>query len=381
MRIAHVTATFPPYFGGTGNVCYHNTRVLAALGHHVEVFTANANGAVDDPAGVIVNRFKPIVQVGNAPLLPQLLRLDRFDLVHLHYPFYTGAEFVSLARLPYVVTYHQDVELSGLLGFGTRLHGRTIGNVVLRRAARLCPTSLDYFSHSTYAALRDLPRSTIVEMPNGVDSQAFQPGPIDQEMRARYGIPPDAFLALFVGAQDRAHYFKGVPTLLRAVARQPMTSLLLAGDGDLRADFERLAAELGISDRVVFAGRVEQNDLASIYRAADLLVLPSETRGEAFGMVLLEAMASGRPVIASDLPGVRSVVVDGIDGFLVEPGNVDALAAKLELFARMSRTERLRFGAAGRRKVEQRYDWERIGRNLEALYLNVLAEKEWRHAS
>jgi glycosyltransferase involved in cell wall biosynthesis len=381
MRVAHVTATFPPYFGGTGNVCYHNARVLAARGHQVEVFTAETHGTIDDPPGVTVHRLKPVIQVGNAPLLPQLLRLQHFDLVHLHYPFYTGAEFVSLARIPYVVTYHQDVELGGLLGYGTRLHGRTIGNIVLRRAAMICSTSLDYFAHSTYAALDTRPECTVVEVPNGVDVQSFRPGPIDQRVRLRYGIPPDACLALFVGAQDRAHYFKGIPTLLRAVAKQPETALLLAGDGDLRSDFEQLANDLGITDRVVFAGRVETAELPSLYRAADLLVLPSETRGEAFGMVLLEAMASGRPVIASDLPGVRSVVDHGADGLLVEAGNSEALAAALATFAQMPRATRLALGAAGRQKVEDRYDWTRIGRKLEALYLEVLAGQEWRHAS
>ena len=381
MRIAHVTATFPPYYGGTGNVCFHNARVLASLGHDVAVFTAEAAGSIVDPAGVTVHRLKPIVQVGNAPVLPQLLRLHRFDLVHLHFPFYTGAEFVSLARLPYVVTYHQDVKLAGLLGFGTRIHGRTFGNVVLRRAARVCPTSLDYFEHSAYSDFLERSSDSIVELPNGVDTRVFQPGPIDTAMRARYGIPPDVCLALFVGAQDRAHYFKGVPTLLRAVARQPKMHLVLAGDGDLRADFERLSTELGITDRVVFVGRVDGATLPSLYRAADVLVLPSETRGEAFGMVLLEAMASGRPVVASDLPGVRSVVSHGADGLLTEAGNVDALVETLGTFQRMSRAERLRLGEAGRCKVEARYDWEQIGRKLEALYFDVLAEQEWRHAS
>ena len=381
MRIAHVTATFPPYYGGTGNVCYHNTLVLAALGHDVEVFTAETTGEVDDPAGVTVHRLKPVVQVGNAPVLPQLLRLQRFDLVHLHYPFYSGGEFVSLSRQPYVVTYHQDVELAGLLGVGARLHGRTIGNAILRRAARICPTSLDYIAHSDYSGLLDLPNGTVTELPNGVDTRVFHPGPIDQAVRTRYGIPPNAFLALFVGAQDRAHYFKGVPTLLRAVASQPETSLLLVGDGDLRADFERLARDLRISERVVFAGRVDTSILPALYRSADLLVLPSETRGEAFGMVLLEAMASGRPVVASNLPGVRSVVESGTDGLLVEPGNVDALAETLQIFARMPPSERFKFGHAGRRKVEERYDWRQIGRKLEAIYLDVLSEKEWRHAS
>jgi glycosyltransferase involved in cell wall biosynthesis len=200
-------------------------------------------------------------------------------------------------------------------------------------------------------------------------------------MRARYGIPSDACLALFVGAQDRAHYFKGVPTLLRAMARRADVHLMLVGDGDLHADFVQLSAELGIADRVRFLGRVETEALPAVYRAADLLVLPSETRGEAFGMVLLEAMASGRPVIASDLPGVRSIVDHGTDGFLVEPGNPAALAETLGRFEHMSRAERLALGAAGRRKVERRYAWDRIGDQLESLYLDVLDERAWHYAS
>jgi glycosyltransferase involved in cell wall biosynthesis len=146
------------------------------------------------------------------------------------------------------------------------------------------------------------------------------------------------------------------------------------GDGDLRPHYEQLTNELGLSERIRFAGRVAGHDLPSVYRAADFLVLPSETRGEAFGVVLLEAMASGRPVIATHLPGVRSVVSDGIDGLLVPPGNHRALSAAIAKLAALSPECRQHMGLAGRRKVEAEYGWERIGDRLEALYREVEAE-------
>ena len=88
MRIAHVTATFPPYWGGTGNVCYYNARELSRRGHEVHVFTA---GVKDAPAeekmeGVFVHRLKPLIQFGNAFFIPGLVKLKRFDIIHLHYP-------------------------------------------------------------------------------------------------------------------------------------------------------------------------------------------------------------------------------------------------------------------------------------------------------
>src|SRR6185437_943323 len=120
VRIALVTATFPPYLAGTGNVCYHNALGLAAAGHDVTVFTAGYPPVGQtDPEGVTVRRLPVVFRLGNAPVLPGLLGMGRFDLVHLHYPFYFGSEMVLLKSLvnhvPYVVTYHQDVLLGGLL--------------------------------------------------------------------------------------------------------------------------------------------------------------------------------------------------------------------------------------------------------------------------
>src|SRR3954454_15616886 len=94
LRIVHVTATFPPYYGGTGTVCYHNTRVLAARGHDVQVYTAAWPGDPDDPPGVIVHRCRALVRIGNAPVLPCLAHLPQDALIHLHFPFYAGGELV-----------------------------------------------------------------------------------------------------------------------------------------------------------------------------------------------------------------------------------------------------------------------------------------------
>jgi glycosyltransferase involved in cell wall biosynthesis len=381
LQIAHVTATFPPYQGGTGNVCFHNARVLAERGHRVHVYTAASPGEPDDPPGVTVHRLRPLIRVGNAPVLPRLARLRAVDLVHLHFPFYTGGDLVALSGAPYVVTYHQDVQLDGWIGGVAALHDRTVGRFVLRRAARLCPTSLDYLRHSAIAELGESFGQRVVPIPNGVDPCRFRPGGIDLEVRRRHGLPERGVVALFVGAMDQAHHFKGVPTLLRALAGLPDVSAILVGTGELVPSYQRLAVELGLGRRLVFAGRVDKDALPAYYRAADLLVLPSETAGEAFGMVLLEAMACGRAVVASDLPGVRSVVSHGRDGLLVPPRNVDALAAAITEIARMPEEARMGMGLAGRAKVEREYDWARIGDLLESLYADAMTDQALRRGS
>ena len=127
MRIAHVTATFPPYYAGTGMVCYRSAAELARLGHEVTVLTASY-GCDDapDPPGVRVRRLAPAVRVGNAPLLPGLLDSERFDVIHLHYPFIFGAEMIRarawMSGVPYVLTHHNDLIGDGARG---RLSTRT----------------------------------------------------------------------------------------------------------------------------------------------------------------------------------------------------------------------------------------------------------------
>jgi glycosyltransferase involved in cell wall biosynthesis len=134
---------------------------------------------------------------------------------------------------------------------------------------------------------------------------------------------------------------------------------VIVGDGDLRPSYEAAAQALGLANRVYFAGRVSDAELPDFYRLADMTVLPSLTMGEAFGLVLLESMACTTPVIARSLPGVRTVVAEGQDGHLIQPGDADALAKKMGCLVEDPNL-RKEFGLRGRMKVESKYAWPKV---------------------
>lgn len=381
LRVAHVSATFPPYRGGTGAVCLHNARELARRGHHLTVLTAAIPGAPahEERDGFTVRRLRPLLRVGNAPVLPGLPgALRGFDLVHLHYPFFGGESAALAARLggvPLVITYHQDVVLGGAMGAVALALRHSAGRVALRSAARVLFTSADYGRASHARPLLRGREARVAALPNGVDSAHFHPAADGAAARARHGIAPAEPVALLVAGLDRAHAFKGVEVLLAALAALPADVRgVIVGDGDLRPAYEATAARLGLGGRVIFAGRVPDAELPGYYRAADVAVLPSTTMGEAFGLVLVEALACATPVIASDLPGVRTVVDHGADGLLVPPSDAPALAAALgELLSHQDR--RRAMGARGRAKVAARYAWPAIGERLERIYRELLAER------
>ena len=364
MKIAHVTATFPPYWAGTGNVAYHNARLLHDRGHEVVVLTASTPRDHEVSFPFEIRRLPAVFRIGNAPFTPGLVgALQGFDVIHLHYPFIFGAELTALAarryRIPLLVTYHNDLLASGLRGALFRGYSATSQRWVLGRADLLIGTSADYAQNSLFRATA--PSGAPFEvLPNGVDIGQFRPA-------ARSGEP----YALLVGGLDRAHHFKGVRVMIEALSLLPGARAVIVGDGDLRAEYEALAEQLA-PGRVRFAGRVPLEELAALYAGATVGVLPSTTQGEAFGMVLIEAMASGSPVIASNLPGVRTVVEHGHDGLLVEPGDVRGLAAALgQMLGDPQRSSEM--GRTGREKVHRLYDWNVIAAKLESLYRQVLA--------
>lgn len=380
MKIAHVTATFPPYHGGTGTVCYYNALHLARLGHDVTIFTADyPPGSGDYPPEITVKRLPVSFRIGNAPFLPGLMNIRGFDVIHLHWPFVFGAEMLFLRYLAgrnhYIITYHQDLILNGLTGQLVKLHHSLLGKLILKRARRLCVTSIDYANASRIEPVVRQLKDHVVEMPNGVDANRFHPDADAQNLREHYGLASSDQLILFVGGLDRAHYFKGVDVLLNALAilNDANVKLLIVGDGDLKSEYEALANEFGIDEHVIFCGRVSDDLLPAHYRLCDFLVLPSTTMGEAFGVVLLEAMASAKPVIASNLPGVRSVVADGDDGLLATVDDADDLAQQMQTLLENPQL-RHEMGQNGRKKVETHYAWERIAPQLEDVYRQVIAD-------
>lgn len=387
LRIAHLTATFPPYPGGAGNTAYRFARGQAERGHHVEVFTAPAAGEPPDPGGALVHRIEPVLHFGNAPLIPSLARIAGFDVVHVHYPFIFGSELTLLGRLTrrrrrQALLVHYK---NRLVGRGARAplfaaYERTVSPLLVAAADRICVLSRDHAD--SVPCLRRVGASApdrLIDMPNGVDTEEFAPGVDEDGLRARLGVPEDAALAAFVATLDRAHHFKRLDLAIDAIAHLDGASaphLVVAGGGELLGGFRDRAAEAGVADRVHFLGPVPHGELPGVLRAADLFVLTTEPP-ESFGIVLIEAMACGLPTIASDYPGVRAVVDDGETGILAPRGDREAIAAAVAKLA-ADPEARHRMGAAGRKKAERLWSWPSLLDRMDEAYAAAVAERRRR---
>jgi len=348
------------------------------------VFTAPAEGEAPDPGAAIVHRVQPLAAIGNAPLIPSLARLSGFDVLHLHYPFIFGAELVLAGRLQrrmrsaaLLVHYKNRLVAGGARGAMFEAYEHSVAPALIRAADRVCVLSRDHASSVPYLrrALERAP-DRVVEMPNGVDVDSFAPGPDSAGRRAALGIPGDAVVAAFIATLDRAHHFKRLDLAIDALARSGERGLhlLVAGGGELLEGFRARAAAAGVGDRVHFLGAVPHAELPGVLRAADLILLTTEPP-ESFGIVLIEAMASGLPAVASDYPGVRAVVDPGENGILVPVGDVAATAEALHEIIAIGGPQRRRMGAAGRAKAEREWGWPRLVERMDAAYAGAIERR------
>lgn len=395
MNIAHIVCTYPPYYGGMGNVAFYMANALHTIGHNVVVYTPHymegkeIRSAHDLPSlshhsslhNMIarVERLTPSFSYGNAARLPTLAKeLEAYDLVHLHYPFFGTASLVASWKKKYpqkslVVTYHMDTRSAGWKGILFSLYAKYYMPHILQLADAVHVSSFDYASSSDAAALYRASTSRWHAIPFGVDTLRFSPGEKPVELFVRHGLDIHKSTLLFVGGMDRAHYFKGIPVLLEAlrIAKQQHAcpQVVLVGEGELRTEFEHMAREYDLTSFVRFVGSVSDKELPAYYRMADVFVLPSIHRAEAFGMVLLEAMASGVPVIASDLPGVRTVAKEA--GILVPPQHPRALAQHIQDFFRADEAVRVSLATKARYIVEHSYTWNTVAERLHTIYTSL----------
>ncbi|MCP2500544.1 MAG: glycosyltransferase family 4 protein [Deltaproteobacteria bacterium] len=375
MRVAEIVSIYPPLHGGMGYVCHHNARLLAQRGHDVTVFTLDhgvPQGWVDSP-GFGVVRLRATLLHGDGGVVPSLYRrISGFDAIHLHYPFYGGGEYVWLASVlrgqRYLLTYHMDVHGNtpfkrAAIGFYEPLLGRRI----LRRAFRVGAVSRAHIESSRAAGV--VPPERVVEIPNGVDTERFQPRTKDHDLMERYGLAGKT-VALFVG---NLQPFKRLDLLIEAIAAidNPNLVLMVVGGGYGEDRYKAQVRDLGIGHRVVFAGpKNPEEDLPAHYALGDFLVLPS-THSESFGLVVLEAMASGKPVVVSSLPGPAALVDDGRDGLISRLGDVEDMRTKIASLAR-DIPMREKMGKRAREKTVEKYRWERIGEILEGVLRDIL---------
>ena len=332
MYIAEVTATFFPYFSGMGNATLEISKILRELGHHPIIITSTPGESIVQEIPII--RYA-ILNIGNGSMPVPLFKIRRFDVIHLHFPYFFGADIIWLKSLfssiSYFVTYHMDVEFPGLSGYFFKFYNQYILRAILRRSEFVLVSSKDYAKNSSLSKHRSLVSNKIEAVPFPINETVYncQVKPLD--IRSLHNIPEDAITLLFVGILDKAHYFKGLPILFKALSSSALSKfhLFIVGGGELLSYYKTLAYKLNIMDRVIFLGKIKSEVLASYYKSVDYTILPSINQNESFGLVLIESLACGTPCVASNLPGVRTIINKQGKPLTFNPSDIYSLRDKL----------------------------------------------------
>ncbi len=344
LSIVHVYKDYWPVVGGIENLVRLLAEGQARRGHRVTVLVTSPGRRTTRSVegGVSVIRAGRLATVASTPLslaLPrELARLDA-DVTHLHFPYPVGevAQLLVGRSRRTVISYQSDIVRQRLLG---ALYRPLLGRV-LDRADRLLASSPAYVASSPWLASR---RDKCAVVPNGIDLARCRDA--DPERVAALRHEHGERIVLFVG---KFRYYKGLGYLIEAMARLDAT-LLVAGTGPLETSLRAQAAASPAASRIRFLGEVADAELPDLLAAADLLVLPSCERSEAFGLVLVEAMAAGTPVISTELgTGTSYVNRHGETGLVVPPRDPPALAAAItELLADPARRRAMGTAAAAR---------------------------------
>lgn len=360
MKVLHIYKDYHPILGGIENHVKMLAEAEVGAGHEVTVLVTNPGReqAREMIQGVQVIRAKRLATLASTPLSLELGRILaglRPDITHLHFPYPVGevSQLLFGRGRPYVITYHSDVVRQQRI---LALY-RPVMKRVLAGAAQIMPTSQPYLNSSP---ILQPYRGHCTVVPLAVAVEPF--------LAAKPLWPPSELpTVLFVG---RHRYYKGVDDLIRAMT-QVQARLLIGGDGPLRPAWEQLVKELNLSHRVVFVGEVSDEALPGLFASGDIFVLPANSRAEAFGKVLLEAMAAGLPCITTELgSGTSFVVQDGQTGLVVPPRQPLALAEAInQLLAAPARRQEM--GQLGRERVLAHFTVERLSGRVTAIYRQI----------
>ncbi|HUC90002.1 MAG TPA: glycosyltransferase [Patescibacteria group bacterium] len=360
--IFHVTPSYPPALGGMEKVVQILAKIQAKAGRKVAVLTSKQAAAnVEKNDGPTVSRLKTFTAANTRimPSLPlKLLHLGRNDVVHLHFASAFAPEIVWLMSkmkgFSYVAHMHLDFVPTGRFGFLVKFYKRFVLKHVLRSAGAVVVFTED--QRTAFSQRYGVAISKIEVIPNGVEEKFYSDTLRSLHKKTRL---------LFVG---RLELQKNLPQLLRAlkgVSEQFETTLV--GEGSLEGDLKALVKELKLKN-VKFVGRADGQKLLNYYKDADIFVLPSELEG--MPLVLLEAMAMGLPIVATDVTGTRDVVEDDENGFLVPYGDTEKFRAALlktgsdkKLYEKLSRKSRI---------MADKYSWDKVALQFEKLYEKIL---------
>ncbi len=364
MKILHIYKDYFPVLGGIENHIKQLAEAQAARGHDVSVLVTSRDHHthIEMLNGVRVIFAARLATISSAPISVALfdqLRRETPDIAHLQFPYPLGEIanlFFGRARKT-VVSYQSDIVRQKYL----RVVYAPLMKRVLARADCILASSPNYIASSP--VLTRVQNKCVV-VPLGIDPTPFESAAHISTMPPQFDPSRSARL-LFVG---RLRYYKGLNYLLEAMRQVSDAQLVIVGIGPMEREWKTLAVALGVSERVVFAGEISDAKLPAYYAATDIFVLPASERSEAYGLVQLEAMASGKPTVCTELgTGTSYVTVNEQTGLVVPPRDPHALAAAINRLIDDPGL-RARMGAAGRARVLQEFTIEKMVDRVMAIY-------------
>ncbi|CAH0117937.1 D-inositol-3-phosphate glycosyltransferase [Paenibacillus sp. CECT 9249] len=380
---------FPPLIvGGLARAVYDLSRHLVSEHADVHVITRDTPEApaYETMEGIHVHRVRILQTATDIDFMDWVFQLNaaiadcameliaqgcRFDFIHAHdwLVYYAAADLKGATGLPLIATIHATE------------HGRNHGNIhtdIQRRIHELerqLAEEADRVIVCSQAMVKEimelfaLPRHKLTLIPNGVDAGAVADAADSASFRLRYAQPHERLL-FYVG---RLVYEKGVHVLIEAMPailqHCPETKLVIAGTGPMKRELVDLAGRLGLERHIIFTGFILDDERNGLLQAADVCVFPSLY--EPFGIVALEAMQSGTPVVVSDTGGFAELIEHGVDGFKALPGHRESLAWHItEMLLNGERAASM--AAAAQRKVKRSYHWQSIAVTTRQVYEGVM---------
>lgn len=381
MRVLQFSKFYPPVMGGIESVAFELTEGLHRRGIATDVLCADLTHRTRReraPAGYQITRAGSLGKLLSTSMSPAMLiearrLVDRYDIVHVQMPDPMAALALWYARPRgrLVVHWQSDVVSQQR---ALRLY-QPLQHWLLRRADAIIATTPPYAASSPWLQPW---RHKIHIIPIGISEHGVPPQPARVDaLRARFGRRRIVF------SLGRMTYYKGFDVLIEAAAQLSGDCVVVVGGGGELLDTYRQEVERrGLGDRLHFIGRVPDDDIAAWFAAADVFCLPSIVRAEAFGVVLLEAMALGRPLVTTDIAGsgVPWVNRHGETGLTVPVGDARALASALEaVLADPTLAQRL--GRGARARFEQCFTADVMVDSMLQLYRRLLPEPSAVHSS
>lgn len=375
MKVVILTSTFSPTIGGAEVVIAELSNALHNLGVDVTIIAprlVRENHAYNAYSTLTVN--VPVKRIRLIRQVHATLKFGRSaNVVHAHFLYPSG--FVGLIhkyflRKPCVVTMHgADIQVDKSTGYGKRIDWRLdlIIKFVLRNVdVLIAPSKL--LAEEAIKAGADPSKVHII--PNGVDISRFNPSISGKMIRKRLGIGPDEHVVLTI---SRFHPKKGHAFLVKAIPMVlkefPDTKFVLCGEGPEKQTIINMVKSLGLFKNVLFAGFIDEKEKPMYYAAADVFALPSLVEGAP--IVILEALASGKPLVASRTGNIPELVRDGVSGILVNPQDTVQIAKAIIRYLENPSLREIG-GITGREEIVKNYSWETIAKKTLALYERLL---------